>query len=771
MQLRLNGQVLQTWTVTGSEATYTAAVPLNGCQAPKTQTYTYYDDTTYDPNRWGLSSQIITGVVTLQGQGLLGVSGAPFATTRYAYDTWGNVISTTDALGRVSTTSYDATHHAFPTQSCSAVGRPEQFCTFTEYYKVNEVSITGSFGLFGQVQRTYDDNGTDTAMVQVYDAFGRVVQTVRPGDTLALPTESWLVHALREVSGQAGTHPVVSFYDGLGRAVQTRAEKTNGATQSVVNVTYDALGRAIQAYTAVEESFTWGFARPAGWDSRPRVTTQYDALGQAVRSVAADGATRTAFGSGGLQVAEDANGHVGLSHTDGLGQLVGVDEALVDWVDAFGNGTVLDGWGVSGNATETGGSAKITGNGSWSHYVYRALAGRAADDQGIVVSLKHDPGSVESAVFVDSGTWGQPDFRRFGLRITGSSISVDRYIGTTQSQTALMVLATGVWYRVLLKIDDDGTATVVVWERDNPGVRAVLRETRGEYAGRNWKFMTQVHTGVGYLDDYSELTFHTTSYVYDVLGNLTTVTDALGNVTTMAYDALGQKTSMVDPDMGAWAYAYDLAGNLTTQTNARGCVTAFTYDGLNRLTGKSYSGATGCAQPAVSYVYGQAGYGESLGRRTTMTDTSGSTTWTYDVRGRVIHEAKTLSGQPTFHTYTTYDALDRVVTTTYPDGEGVTSGYNAATQPVSLSGSSTYVSNAVYMATGALAQIALGNGIATTYTTNSASGRLVGLQVADKLSLSYGYDRVGNVLRVDEQRGVTFGDSFDSQNTAAWVFS
>lgn len=123
--------------------------------------------------------------------------------------------------------------------------------------------------------------------------------------------------------------------------------------------------------------------------------------------------------------------------------------------------------------------------------------------------------------------------------------------------------------------------------------------------------------------------------------------------------------------------------------NARGCVTAFTYDGLDRLTGKSTAGATGCGQGPVSYGYDQAGYGESLGRRTTMTDASGTTTWSYDVRGRVTHEAKTLQGQPTLHTYTTYDALDRV----------------------------------------------------------------------------------GNVLRVDEQRLVTFADSFNSKNTAAWVYN
>ncbi|MCU0520133.1 MAG: RHS repeat protein, partial [Anaerolineae bacterium] len=149
---------------------------------------------------------------------------------------------------------------------------------------------------------------------------------------------------------------------------------------------------------------------------------------------------------------------------------------------------------------------------------------------------------------------------------------------------------------------------------------------------------------------------------------------------------------------------YDLAGDLTTQTDARGCVTGFTYDGLNRLTGKSTSGAT----------YDQAGYGESLGRRTAMTDTSGSTTWAYDVRGRVTQAVKLIGTQP-FTTSTSYDALDRVVTTTYPDGEVVTTAYNAATQPQSLSGSSTYVSETLYSAVGQLTRRTLGNGLVTTY--------------------------------------------------------
>ncbi len=95
----------------------------------------------------------------------------------------------------------------------------------------------------------------------------------------------------------------------------------------------------------------------------------------------------------------------------------------------------------------------------------------------------------------------------------------------------------------------------------------------------------------------------------------------------------------------------------------------------------------------------------------------------------------------------------------------VTTAYNAATQPVSLSGSSSYVSSAVYQATGALAQLTLGNGMVTTYTTNSASGRLVGLQVGDKLSPELRLRPGGERAAGGRAAGVTFADSFDSKNT------
>jgi len=61
-------------------------------------------------------------------------------------------------------------------------------------------------------------------------------------------------------------------------------------------------------------------------------------------------------------------------------------------------------------------------------------------------------------------------------------------------------------------------------------------------------------------------------YTYDLLDRLVQVDRDPGganeSVTTMAYDGLGRKSDMVDPDTGHWTYSYDAAGNLIEQQDA-----------------------------------------------------------------------------------------------------------------------------------------------------------------------------------------------------------
>ncbi|MGQ0603748.1 MAG: DUF6443 domain-containing protein, partial [Anaerolineales bacterium] len=131
-----------------------------------------------------------------------------------------------------------------------------------------------------------------------------------------------------------------TFYDGLGRAIQQRAEIAEGNSQSVVNTVYDAVGRAVTTFVPTSESWTTAFSRPAGWDIRPKTTTAYDALSRPTVITAPDGTTTNHYyvldnNPGGqgytatnlwLHSVKDANNHARHEVMDAFGRTVKVRE-------------------------------------------------------------------------------------------------------------------------------------------------------------------------------------------------------------------------------------------------------------------------------------------------------------------------------------------------------------------------------------------------------------------------------------------------------------
>lgn len=173
----------------------------------------------------------------------------------------------------------------------------------------------------------------------------------------------------------------------------------------------------------------------------------------------------------------------------------------------------------------------------------------------------------------------------------------------------------------------------------------------------------------------------------------------------------------------------------------------------------------------ASYTYDAGTNG--VGRRTGMTDPSGSTSWTYDGRGRVTQESKTISGGGTYNTSYTYDDLNRVKTTTYPDGEVVNSTYSVQGLSQSLAGASTYVSAAGYNAAGQPTALTLGNTVKTSYLYDAQRMRLLHTQVGtggSLLDMSYSYDPVGNITRLTDRRTFTLSDPFDTKS-ANWTWN
>jgi RHS repeat-associated protein len=164
-----------------------------------------------------------------------------------------------------------------------------------------------------------------------------------------------------------------------------------------------------------------------------------------------------------------------------------------------------------------------------------------------------------------------------------------------------------------------------------------------------------------------------TCYAYDVLNNLTGVTQGTQNryyTYAYQYNGTGVVGTAATPESGTVGYTYGCSGvlsGLCTRTDARNVKATYAYDHLNRLTGITYTGGTP-ATPAVTYTY-DVGTNQK-GFRTGMTDGSGSTTWTNNLVGWVVTESRTIAGKTNTISYL-YNQDGSIKTITYPSGRTV----------------------------------------------------------------------------------------------------
>lgn len=163
------------------------------------------------------------------------------------------------------------------------------------------------------------------------------------------------------------------------------------------------------------------------------------------------------------------------------------------------------------------------------------------------------------------------------------------------------------------------------------------RETRDVLANL---VKVEEYTGEYYSCDTGIGTpYSTTTYQYDVQGNLRYVYFNNLSRTEMRYDYLGRKYWMNDLDMGIWKYGYDANGNMISQTDAKGQTIGFSYDAVNRIIKKDYP--TGSD---VIYTYDEPVSTNGIGRLTTMSDASGTVKYHYDATGRTTRNNRIIGG-------------------------------------------------------------------------------------------------------------------------------
>ena len=283
-------------------------------------------------------------------------------------------------------------------------------------------------------------------------------------------------------------------------------------------------------------------------------------------------------------------------------------------------------------------------------------------------------------------------------------------------------------------------------------------KTRTESGSRTWTYTYNTHNQLKTITDPLN---QVTQYGYDDAGNVNLVIDPKGNPTDYIYDGLGNLVSQSSPDSGVTTYSYDEGGRLQSMVRADGSITSYGYDGLSRLS----SVVSGAA--SITYGYDSCTYG--LGRLCTITDASGTSSYTYRQNGQLASQTAVISGS-SYSTSWAYDQRERVTGITYPGGMVVNYAYDTQSNVTGITATiggvtSTVASHVTYagMGFGPRAQMRMGDGSGRQSSwTYDANYRLTNTKATNLHNLTFGYD-LGNRLT-----GITDGITAANSQTLGY---
>lgn len=288
--------------------------------------------------------------------------------------------------------------------------------------------------------------------------------------------------------------------------------------------------------------------------------------------------------------------------------------------------------------------------------------------------------------------------------------------------------------------------------------------TRTDTAGSFQDITLRRHDVLGRLVEVIDGVGHTVRYRYDPVGNLLE-TDADGVVTSVAYDHLGRKSAMTDPDMGAWEYRHNVLGELTWQKNAKGQVTTMEYDRLGRMIRRMEPEGTS----TWTYDTAQKGIGKLA--RSVGAGGDERTYW-YDGVGRPWLMMSYISGT---HYYSAryYDQYGRPDMLYYPSNLTIRQRYNAfgyleAVEDNSANPGYVYWRTEEMDAEGNVTLETLGNGLQTVRLHDATSGLVTSISTgrggaSDVQYLTYDWDTRGNLAeRRDYNQNLTETFVYDS---------
>ena len=163
----------------------------------------------------------------------------------------------------------------------------------------------------------------------------------------------------------------------------------------------------------------------------------------------------------------------------------------------------------------------------------------------------------------------------------------------------------------------------------------------------------------------------TVSYTYYSHGNPNTIT-AAGATISMGYNAIGQQTSLTDPNAGTTTYEYNLLGQLKKQTDEKGNIIINTYDKFNRLDYSTLNGVM------TDYTYGTTSTNNDYLRLNEITKDNMSIKYTYDSYGDLFSEERLMDNRRISYIQYQRDQLTKKTSPYfyYPDNVAINGGGN-----------------------------------------------------------------------------------------------
>jgi len=692
------------------------------------------------------------------------LSSGVTTTTNRTYSRRGLLLTSTanvGGLGLATSYSYDAFERV------TQVIDPANNTTKTTYDRAGQV-LTRVDGLNHTTTYTYDGFGhvltaidpTNAKTTYAYSLFDRQVTVTDPNNISTVTTKNAYGQTVKVTDGTGATTTYAYDADGnltsktdaagnITRMAYDTADQLTSVTDAggyVTGYTYDAAGRVVQTVRY-----------PAGVTANALPATP--PAGSSVTRYAYDGEGRKAFviDPTGMVTAltYDADGHVTKTvQYATLATATGVQSlgAMQSW--ASSHATASD--RTTQAAYDAGG--RLTASADAAGYV----TGYAYDAEGRITQQTRYPAGV---------TFGAlPGTPPAGSQVTAMTYDGD---GNLINITDPLGIVTHNVYdadgRRKLSIVAYGTsdAATTQWTYDDDGR---IKTRTDAFGATGASTVSYNYDAGGRLLTQTDGDGNQTTYTYDNDGRVLTRTDGAGGVTTNQYNVLGELVAVTDPRGNTGYFYYDNLGRQILQVDAQGYATATSYDQNGQVlsvrryfTPVSVSGVS-ATPPALTTSASDnvtTFTRDADGRVLTSVDGNVyTTTYAYDAFGDKISMTNALGGVTTW----TYDGRGLMLSQTTPAG---------ATAPASTT---AYVYDAFGNRTQMIEAQGRTEQRTTTYTYDN--GNRLTQQTADAVTVTtltgatstvtptqtFVYDNRGNLIKATDADGAVTYTYYDLQN-------